>query len=64
MARAAARRRRGGEHSRWVIGSVIGGWLLAYFHLVHGNGFLGDLIGAAVGAILLLFALRLVRRTA
>ena len=45
-----------------VIGSFIGGWLFSYFHIVHGTGFLGELIGATVGAILLLFVLRLVRR--
>jgi uncharacterized membrane protein YeaQ/YmgE (transglycosylase-associated protein family) len=47
-----------------VIGSFIGGWLFSYFHLVHGAGFIGNLIGATVGAILLLVVLRLVRRTA
>ena len=45
-----------------VIGSFIGGWLFDHFHIVHGNGFLGALIGATVGAIILLFILRLVRR--
>jgi uncharacterized membrane protein YeaQ/YmgE (transglycosylase-associated protein family) len=45
-----------------VIGSFIGGFLFNYFHIVHGSGFLGNLIGATVGAIVLLFALRLVRR--
>jgi uncharacterized membrane protein YeaQ/YmgE (transglycosylase-associated protein family) len=45
-----------------VIGSFIGGWLFNYFHVVHGAGFLGNLIGATVGAIVLLFVLRLVRR--
>ena len=45
-----------------VIGSFIGGWLFNYFHIVHGAGFLGNLIGATVGAIVLLIALRLVRR--
>jgi len=47
-----------------VIGSFIGGWLFNYFHVVHGNGFLGNLIGATLGAIVLLFAIRLVRRPA
>jgi uncharacterized membrane protein YeaQ/YmgE (transglycosylase-associated protein family) len=47
-----------------VIGSFIGGWLFSYFHIVHGTGFLGNLIGATLGAIVLLFALRLVRRRA
>ena len=47
-----------------VIGSFIGGWLFNYFHIVHGSGFLGNLIGATVGAVVLLFALRLFRRRA
>jgi uncharacterized membrane protein YeaQ/YmgE (transglycosylase-associated protein family) len=47
-----------------VIGSFIGGWLFSYFHIVHGGGFLGNLIGATLGAIVLLFAIRLVRRRA
>ena len=45
-----------------VIGSFIGGWLFNNFHIVHGTGFFGELIGATVGAIILLFVLRLVRR--
>ncbi|HLY78098.1 MAG TPA: GlsB/YeaQ/YmgE family stress response membrane protein [Caulobacteraceae bacterium] len=45
-----------------VIGSFIGGWLFSYFHIVHGAGFLGNLVGATFGAIVLLFALRLIRR--
>ncbi|HXQ15650.1 MAG TPA: GlsB/YeaQ/YmgE family stress response membrane protein [Caulobacteraceae bacterium] len=45
-----------------VIGSFIGGWVFNNFHIVHGTGFVGELIGATVGAILLLFVLRLVRR--
>ena len=45
-----------------VIGSFIGGWLFNNFHIAHGSGFIGELIGATAGAILLLFVLRLVRR--
>ena len=45
-----------------VIGAFIGGWLFNSFHLVHGTGLVGPAIGATVGAILLLFVLRLVRR--
>jgi uncharacterized membrane protein YeaQ/YmgE (transglycosylase-associated protein family) len=47
-----------------VIGSFIGGWVFSYFHIVRGAGFIGELIGATVGAVLLLFALRLLRRRA
>jgi uncharacterized membrane protein YeaQ/YmgE (transglycosylase-associated protein family) len=45
-----------------VIGSFIGGWLFTHFRIVHGTGFVGELIGATVGAIILLFLVRLVRR--
>ena len=45
-----------------VIGSFIGGWLFGYFHLFHGTGFIGNVVGATVGAILLLLLIRLVRR--
>jgi uncharacterized membrane protein YeaQ/YmgE (transglycosylase-associated protein family) len=45
-----------------VIGSFIGGWLFDHFHIVHGTGYLGAIIGATVGAIILLLAIRLVRR--
>jgi uncharacterized membrane protein YeaQ/YmgE (transglycosylase-associated protein family) len=43
-----------------VIGSFVGGWLLGYLHIAHGSGFFGNLIGATVGAIILLAVLRLV----
>lgn len=45
-----------------VIGSFIGGWVFAHFHIFHGKGLVGEVVGATVGAILLLFVLRLVRR--
>lgn len=47
-----------------VIGSFIGGWLFDRLGVVHGAGFLGALIGATVGAVILLFLVRLVRRAA
>ena len=45
-----------------VIGSFIGGWLFSRFALIHSEGILGALIGATVGAVVLLFLIRLVRR--
>ena len=47
-----------------VIGSFVGGWLFDRLGVVHGAGFLGALIGATVGAVILLFLVRLVRRAA
>ncbi len=46
-----------------VIGSFIGGWLFANFHVVQ-EGLLGTLLGATVGAVVLLFVVRLIRRVA
>jgi uncharacterized membrane protein YeaQ/YmgE (transglycosylase-associated protein family) len=45
-----------------VIGSFVGGWLFSHFHLIHGGGMLGAVIGATVGAVILLFLIRLFRR--
>ena len=45
-----------------VIGSFIGGWLFARFHLIHGGGYLGAIIGATVGAMVLLIIIRFIRR--
>ena len=45
-----------------VIGAFIGGWLFDHFRLLHGNGFVGAVIGATAGAVILLLLLRLVRR--
>jgi uncharacterized membrane protein YeaQ/YmgE (transglycosylase-associated protein family) len=45
-----------------VVGSFIGGWLFAQFHLIHGGGYVGAIIGATVGAIVLLLIIRLIRR--
>ncbi len=45
-----------------VIGSFIGGWLFAHFHIMTTGGLLGSLIGATVGAVVLLLLIRLVRR--
>jgi uncharacterized membrane protein YeaQ/YmgE (transglycosylase-associated protein family) len=47
-----------------VIGSFIGGWLFGHFGLLRGGGILSTLIGATVGAVILLFLLRLIRRVA
>ena len=43
-------------------GALFGGWLFNTYHIVLGNAFFGALIGAALGAIILLFVLWLVRR--
>ncbi len=45
-----------------VVGSFIGGWLSAHFHLFHTGGLLGTFLGATIGAVILLLIIRLVRR--
>ena len=45
-----------------VIGAFLGSYLLAHFHLLHVQGIAGTLISATLGAVILLFLLRLIRR--
>lgn len=43
-----------------IVGAVLGGWLAGILHLQIGDGFIGSLVVATVGAILLLAILGLV----
>ena len=46
-----------------IIGSIIGGWIFgSYF--VGTPGIVGAIIGSTIGAVVLLFIIRLVRRAA
>ena len=45
-----------------IVGSFIGGWLFSHFNLIRGADVVDGLIGATVGAVILLFVLRFVRR--
>jgi len=51
-----------GNIATGVIGSLIGGWLFSDFRLIPGEGLLGAVIGATVGAVILLFVIGLFRR--
>lgn len=44
-----------------VIGSLLGGWLFGLAHIGLG-GLLGQLVVATVGAVVLLFLLRLIKK--
>ncbi len=43
-----------------VVGAVLGGWLFAAAFSVVGGGFIASLLTAFVGAVILLWALRLI----
>ena len=45
-----------------IVGAFIGGWLLPKLGVVLGVGFVAVIASATIGAIVLLLALRLVRR--
>ena len=47
-----------------IVGSIFGGWLFTHFQIVHGRGIIGDVLGATMGAVILLFLIRFVRRVA
>jgi uncharacterized membrane protein YeaQ/YmgE (transglycosylase-associated protein family) len=45
-----------------ILGAFIGGWLFGVLHVSIGGGLVNDIITAFVGAAVLLFAVRLLRR--
>jgi uncharacterized membrane protein YeaQ/YmgE (transglycosylase-associated protein family) len=45
-----------------VLGSVLGGWLFQEFGVSAGGGLVGSLVVATVGAVVLIFILRLLKR--
>ncbi len=45
-----------------VIGAFIGGWLLGQLGVTIGGGLVGTLITATIGAIVLLFLVRLIAK--
>jgi len=45
-----------------IIGSVIAGWLLPRVGIYIGGGFIAEVINALIGAVILLFIVRLVKR--
>jgi uncharacterized membrane protein YeaQ/YmgE (transglycosylase-associated protein family) len=45
-----------------VIGAFIGGWLFGKLGVSAGGGLIGSIITAFVGALILIFLLRLIRR--
>jgi uncharacterized membrane protein YeaQ/YmgE (transglycosylase-associated protein family) len=46
-----------------IVGAAIGGWVFGALGIIT-VGFLGAIIGATVGAVILLFLIRLIRRAA
>jgi uncharacterized membrane protein YeaQ/YmgE (transglycosylase-associated protein family) len=46
-----------------VIGSLLGGYLFSVFGVSTGTGLLGSLVVSTIGAVFLLFGLRLIRST-
>ena len=48
----------------WLIVGAIAGWLLPQLGIAIGGGFIAAIIDAFIGAVILLIALRLVKRVA
>ena len=44
-----------------ILGAFLGGWLFGLLGISIGSGFIGDVIAAFVGAVILLLVLRAVR---
>jgi uncharacterized membrane protein YeaQ/YmgE (transglycosylase-associated protein family) len=45
-----------------IAGAFIGGWLSGVLHVSLGNGWIGSIATAFVGAVMLLFVIRLIKR--
>ena len=45
-----------------VIGGVVGGWVFGLLGLSSGDGLIGSLITALVGAVLILYVARLIKK--
>ncbi len=45
-----------------IIGAFIGGWVLGALGVYIGGGIVGAIINALIGAIILIFLLRMIRR--
>jgi uncharacterized membrane protein YeaQ/YmgE (transglycosylase-associated protein family) len=45
-----------------ILGALIGGWLFTKFGASAGGGLIGSIIVATIGAIVLIFILRLFKR--
>jgi uncharacterized membrane protein YeaQ/YmgE (transglycosylase-associated protein family) len=45
-----------------IVGAVVGGWLLPRLGVIIFGGMLGEILNAVIGACLVLFILRLVKR--
>jgi uncharacterized membrane protein YeaQ/YmgE (transglycosylase-associated protein family) len=45
-----------------VVGSFIGGWVFGMLGVFPGYGMIGQLVVAVIGALLLLFLVRLIKR--
>jgi uncharacterized membrane protein YeaQ/YmgE (transglycosylase-associated protein family) len=44
-----------------IAGAFIGGWLSGALHISLGNGWIGSILTALIGAVVLLFIVRLIR---
>ncbi len=45
-----------------IVGAFVGGWLAGVLGIHIGSGWIGSLITATVGAVLILFVTRLIKR--
>ena len=46
-----------------IIGAVVAGWLLPHIGILIGGGIIGAIINAFIGACIILFVIRLIKRT-
>ncbi len=45
-----------------IVGAVVGGWLLGFFGISIGGVYISEIISATIGAVVLLFIIRMIKR--
>jgi len=45
-----------------IIGSMVGGWVFSFFGITTDGGTIGSLVTALVGAVLILYVARLIKK--
>ena len=45
-----------------IIGSMVGGWVFSFFGISADGGMIGSLVTALVGAVLILYVARLIKK--
>ena len=50
------------KHALGILGGLVGGWIFGFLGIWHGGGMIGSIIVAFVGAVILVWITRLLKK--